>query len=135
MTKNIVFDSYALIAHFKKEKGHEVVSEMLTEISVGERTGYLTLINLGEIYYITHRANGEKNALEAMRMIKSMPIEIVGVDEEITMRAAKIKATHKLSFADAFAAALTIAKKATLITGDKEFKGLEGGAYFKVKFI
>lgn len=135
MTKNIVFDSFALIAHFRKEKGHEVVSEMLTDISVGEKIGYITLINLGEIYYITHRRNGEKNAEEAMHRIKSMPIEIVGIDEEMTMNAAKIKATYKLSYADAFAAALTISQKATLITGDKEFKTLEKEKWFKVEFI
>jgi hypothetical protein len=40
-----------------------------------------------------------------------------------------------MSYADAFAAALTQKKKATLITGDKEFRTMEGEPNFKVKFL
>jgi predicted nucleic acid-binding protein len=39
--------------------------------------------------------------------------------------AADFKARHKLSLADAFAAALAKERKAELITGDPEFKALE----------
>jgi len=39
--------------------------------------------------------------------------------------AAQLKASHKLSLADAFAAALAKEKKAELVTGDPEFKPLE----------
>ena len=37
-----------------------------------------------------------------------------------------IKPEHKMSLADAFAAALAKTKKAELVTGDPEFKPLEG---------
>ena len=40
-----------------------------------------------------------------------------------------------MSYADSFAAALTISKRGTLITGDKEFKHLIGETHFKVEFI
>ena len=53
----------------------------------------------------------------------------------MTMAAAKLKAKYKFSYADAFAAAFTISHKAILITGDNEFKTLEGEPYFKVRFI
>ena len=33
---------------------------------------------------------------------------------------------HRLSYADCFAAALAKVKKSALVTGDKEFKSLEG---------
>jgi predicted nucleic acid-binding protein len=54
---------------------------------------------------------------------------------ELTYKAAQIKSSYILSYADAFAAALTIKKKATLITGDKEFKNLSRERGFKVHFI
>ena len=44
-------------------------------------------------------------------------------------------ATAEDALADAFAAALTQKRKATLVTGDREFKVLEGEKSFKVKFI
>lgn len=43
----------------------------------------------------------------------------------MTLLAAGYKAYNKISYADAFAAALTEQKKAMLITEDKEFKPLE----------
>jgi len=49
--------------------------------------------------------------------------------------AAAIKAKHSLSYADAFAAALAISKKAVLLTGDKEFESLIGETGFKVKYL
>jgi len=133
--RNIVFDSYALIAHFIGEKGHETVSELLSEITIGEKQGYISLINVGEIYYMIHRKVGEKAAEKAISIISEMNIEIAPVDLDLTIAAAKLKAKNKLSYADAFAAALTIKTKAVLITGDKEFKNLEGETNFKAKFI
>ncbi|MCY7410701.1 MAG: type II toxin-antitoxin system VapC family toxin [Chitinophagales bacterium] len=133
--KNVVFDSYALIAHFKKEKGHEIVSEILSAIAVGERFGFLSLINLGEVYYMVHGKHGKSSADQSLHVIHTMPIEIIAPNYEITIVAAKLKANHEMSYADAFAAALTISMKATLITGDKEFKSLEREPNFKMKFI
>ncbi|HRP56723.1 MAG TPA: PIN domain-containing protein [Agriterribacter sp.] len=57
------------------------------------------------------------------------------MDLTLSPEAAKIKASHKLSFADAFAAALTIQKNGTLVTGDDEFETLKGLPGFKMKRI
>ncbi|MCC7092580.1 MAG: PIN domain-containing protein, partial [Ignavibacteriaceae bacterium] len=53
------------------------------------------------------------------------PITIVEANKELTLQAAQYKAYHKVSYADAFAAALAKMKKAQLVTGDREFKVLE----------
>jgi predicted nucleic acid-binding protein len=47
------------------------------------------------------------------------------VTRRLADQAAEYKARHKLSLADAFAAALAKEKKAELVTGDPEFKPLE----------
>lgn len=52
-----------------------------------------------------------------------------------THKAANIKALYNLSYADAFAAALAINKKATLTTGDDEFDELKKETNFKVKYL
>ncbi len=54
---------------------------------------------------------------------------------ELTFAAATLKATHKLSYADAHAAALALDLHATLLTGDKEFDNLKEIPKFKVKQI
>lgn len=59
--------------------------------------------------------------------IAAMPIELVPVEADLhlTRQAAIYKATRRISYADAFAAALARSRKAELITGDSEFKSLE----------
>ena len=63
------------------------------------------------------------------------PITIVEADLQLTFEAAAIKATRKLSYADAHAAALALHMNATVITGDKEFENLKDIKGFKVKYI
>ncbi len=135
MTKNVVFDSYALIAHFKNEKGSDLISELLSEMAVGERMGFISVINVGEVYYMLYKKTGQQNAEQSLQIINTFPIEINDADLSITYAAAQLKSRYKLSYADAFAAALTIQKKATLITGDLEFKSLQKEKDFKVHFL
>jgi predicted nucleic acid-binding protein len=64
-------------------------------------------------------------AEQKAREIAAMPIEIVPADLYQTQQAAIYKATHKMSYADCFAAALAKSKNAELLTGDPEFKEME----------
>lgn len=59
-------------------------------------------------------------------MISRLPIEVIPADLELARQAAGFKATQKMSYADCFAAALAKLHKAELVTGDKEFKQVEG---------
>lgn len=131
----IVFDSFALLVLFRNEDGHEKISHLLSEIANGEKEGFISVINVGEIYYISQRKDGKDKAEEALKALMTFPIIVEDAYLKTTLDAAKLKAKYKFSYADAFAAALTISKKATLITRDKEFKNLEREPHFNVKFI
>ncbi|MCH8317272.1 MAG: type II toxin-antitoxin system VapC family toxin, partial [Bacteroidetes bacterium] len=71
--KQLIFDSYALIAKFEEEKGHQEVTNLLAGISKGESKGYMSVINLGEVYYITYREKGEDKAELALTSILQFP--------------------------------------------------------------
>lgn len=133
--RKIVFDSFALIAFFRKEEGYELIRDLLVKISNDESEGYITTVNIGEIYYMISRKSSTKNAEEAIHALLHFPLLIVEADLKLSLEAAKLKAKYSISYADAFAAALTITKKATLITGDDEFEALGSEANFKVKYI
>lgn len=133
--KHIVFDSYAFIALFQGEKGSEIVRDFLVRISKDELTGSISAINIGEIYYMISRKSNSKNADQAIKAVLQFPIAIINTDLELTLEAAKLKSLFKLSYADAFAAALTISQKATLITGDQGFNNLKSEKNFNVQFI
>ena len=57
----------------------------------------------------------------------SLPIDIVDVSDDLTLvkQAAVFKATHKMSYADCFVAALAKQQSAELVTGDSEFEAVE----------
>ena len=121
-----VLDAFALTAYFEKEPGYEQVQALLTAAASANRKLYLSTVNWGEVHYVTHRNYGLEQANKIVNIIGSFPIDIVAVDLKIAKQAALFKVAHRLSYADCFAAALAKVKKSTLVTGDKEFKSLEG---------
>ncbi len=124
MDSAYVLDSYALIAHLENETAGEHVTRMLRAAQDKKTKLYLSVINFGEIYYIALRERGEEKAEEARFLIEQLPIDIVHADKDITIEAAKLKGIYPVAYADCFAAALGIQKKAKVVTGDPEFKKL-----------
>lgn len=121
-----VLDSYSIIAFLENEPGADKVAEHIRTARDTEKPLYLSVINWGEIYYINYRAAGKAAAEKSLEILDTLPIEIVEADIEITKIASELKSTHKMSYADCFAAALAKQKKAAIVTGDKEFKQVEG---------
>jgi predicted nucleic acid-binding protein len=125
---NRVLDSWALMAFFEDEPAAEAVEELLDQANREKHRLFLTSVNWAEVYYSTMREVSQEAAEQHAQVIANLPIDIVGIDHDLKLarQAAIYKATHRLSLADAFAAALTKEKKAELVTGDLEFKPLEG---------
>jgi ribonuclease VapC len=117
-----VLDSYALIAHFEDEAGGEEVRKILKAASAGKTEIFLSVINLGELYYHTLRERKREKADEILFLIEQLPIHVVNADLEITLEAARLKSACPVAYADCFAAALGIRKNAKVVTGDPEFR-------------
>jgi predicted nucleic acid-binding protein len=120
-----VLDSYALIAYLEREEGYEEVAKIFDECVAKDREVFICVINWGEVIYHALRAGGEKTATLAEDAMRAVPMQIVEANKELTLQAAHLKATNKMSYADCFAAALAIKRKCELVTGDKEFKQVE----------
>lgn len=123
--KPVVLDSYTLIVYLNKEEGYGTVSEILEKCVDADEHAFMCVLSIGEVYYRALRVGGEQKAKFVMEIIKALPIEVVEVNISLTLLAAEYKAFHKVTYADAYAAALAKIKKASLSTGDKEFKSLE----------
>ena len=122
-----VLDSWALIAFFEDEPAAEEVEKILQRAADEKHKLLMSVVNWGEIYYNTMREVSQEAAEQKVRDIAALPIEIVAVGDDLVLarQAAIFKATHKMSYADCFAAALAKEKKAELVTGDPEFKEVE----------
>ena len=123
-----VLDSHALMALFNDEPGADYVERLLLKAEGGNPKLFMCVVNWGEIYYSVMRGASPETAEEKAKEIAGMRIELVPVagDLQLVRQAAIFKATKKMSYADCFAAALAKLRSAELITGDPEFKAVEG---------
>lgn len=121
-----VLDAYALVAFFEDEPGAEVVESLILKAEEGSVELAISVVNLGEVWYSIARRISPSTANDYLRQIQGMAIEVVDADWELTRLAAEFRVNGKISYADCFAAALAKLRKAELVTGDKEFKSLEG---------
>jgi ribonuclease VapC len=123
-----VLDSWALIAFFEDQTAADEVEKLLQQAADQKHKLLMSVVNWGEIYYSTMRALSQAAAEQKAQEIAALPITIIGVSEDLALarQAAIFKAKHKLAYADCFAAALAKHKNAELLTGDPEFKALEG---------
>ena len=126
MRFDFILDAWALLAHLGDEEGAERVREVLNSAQQKECTLGMSIINVGEVAYITERERGLSRVHEVLAILRSLPITMLPADERVVFPAAHIKASQRLSYADAFAAATAQLWGGKLLTGDREFKALDG---------
>jgi predicted nucleic acid-binding protein len=120
---NYILDTFAVLVYLSNEEGADKVEELL-EKAGKEVNLFMNYVNLGEVYYVIAREIGVAKANETIALMKKWNVEFVGVDESISLTAGRIKAMHRLSYADAFVVATAINKRGVIVTGDREFEGV-----------
>ena len=124
-TRALVLDSWAALAYLQGEPAAEKVGELVAEAIERSIPLYMSVINAGEVWYILAREISPSAADSAISDIRGWGVELVTADWPLTQVAAGFKSRHRLSYADAFAAALAKTHNASLLTGDREFRPLE----------
>ena len=122
---NYVLDSFAVLALFQREPAGREVREILMQAIADRSAVSMSVINLGEVLYLTERRRGPEAAGAAMACVEQLPIRIVDADRAGTLRAARVKANYRVSYADAFTVALARELDATVVTADPEFRQVE----------
>lgn len=84
----------------------------------------ISWINLGEVFYVEARLAGEAAAAAAVERVRH-EVKAEDVDDDLVLEAARLKARHALSYADAFAVALAERLRLPLMTGDPEIVALD----------
>ena len=125
MRKRRLLDSFSVLAWMQDEAGADKVEGLLLQALREQAPLLLTVINLGEIYYRVARQHGHPFAQEVIRQLKALPVELFPCDEDLALRAARIKADFPMAYADAVAVAAAQREEATVVTGDPEFKKVE----------
>ncbi len=157
--KTHVLDASALMTFFEDHPGAETVEELLAKAAEAKRPLLMSAVNWGEACCSAWRARGEKTAAAKLHEIAQLPSQVFDVDMELANLAASLKvgsagprcwdprfffrksrrphrlrsALHLLPYADCFAAALAQARKATLVTNDKDFERV--GTALKILWV
>lgn len=127
MPSSKVVDSWALLAWLRNEQpAASLIAGTLQDASEGNVELSMSWINAGEVYYMLVRKHDAKTAAEFLTRLPSLPIRFLIPEENDIIAAAKLKSRYRISYADAFAATLSVKQDAALITGDPEMRELAG---------
>jgi ribonuclease VapC len=118
-----------------RKRAADYLDLLLAKAKLLEVRLFMSWINLGEVYYSTAREWGAGRADMVLTRVRELPINLLSVTDEAVLRAARLKAVHKLSYADSFAAALAIELRCPLLTGDVDFLPLEKAGILQVESI
>lgn len=115
-----LLDTSALLTLIEDEAGADRVEEVLSRSRV-----LLPWIVLLETYYITQQERGTAEADRRYALVKQLPVTVLWeMSEPVLLTAARLKAVHRLSLADAIIAAFAARENAILIHKDPEFESL-----------
>jgi predicted nucleic acid-binding protein len=125
----VCLDAFALLAWVQDDAHADAVEGYLAHgRTEGESRCLISALNLGEVYHRLARVRGEAAAVGLWEDARSGELGLAVV--ELTLprvrAAARLKAQHPISFADAFAVATALEHRLPLVTGDPEILGLEG---------
>ena len=122
MKKKMVLDSFALLAYLKMEGKYRKVKDLLAS----DEVLFMNDINVGETFYVLAKERGvEKAEYFVNTVLPNLPIKVVPNTLQDVLEAARIKATHSISYADCFVVATALKKDAAIVTGDPEFKKVQ----------
>ena len=127
MTENnniYILDTSAILTYIEDEDGSEYIENLLITAEKGEAVIRIAFISLTEVFYITSREQNESAALERIRLIQSLALQIHESDENLNIHAGKLKTNNTISLADAYIAALCEEQNGILVHKDPEYEKL-----------
>jgi len=119
-----LLDTSAILALTDQEEGFEKVEELLDRAANGDIEVAICSMSLMEVFYITLQEQGEDRAARLIALIKAWPVRWIYPDERTLLFAGRLKAFHRLSFADALIAGAAKLNESVLVHKDPEFEGI-----------
>lgn len=123
--KNYLLDTSALLTLRDDEPGAEEIAKILMQAEADKVKVFGCFMTLMEILYRVWKDEDETAGRLAYTQCQSLPIEWVHENTALLEQAANIKASYRVSLADAWIAASAFLHDAWLIHKDPEFEALD----------
>ncbi len=119
-TKRFFYDSYAVLAYLSDNPKYIAYFE--------ENDGFLTKLNLLEIYFRTLQVHGTEAASKVTKTFAKYTVDfgLADIEGSMKLRLKLKKNGFDISYADALGYYLALKSEVKFLTGDKWFKNLEG---------
>jgi PIN domain nuclease of toxin-antitoxin system len=118
VSKIFVLDACALIALLKDEEGADMVAAIYKQAENGETDIIINRVNLLEVFYGFYRDKGKEYAEKIMTGIEQSVVSINDFDNAVFAEAGRLKASYKISLADAVVLAQAAVTGGELLTAD-----------------
>ena len=118
--KQFFYDSYAVLAYLSGNPAFITYFE--------ENDGFLTELNLMEIYYRTLEVHGAQAASIVVKMFAKYEVDfgITDIEGAMKLRLRLKKNGRDISYTDAVGYYLALKSNVKFLTGDKWFKDMKG---------
>jgi PIN domain nuclease of toxin-antitoxin system len=127
-----VLDASPILALLLDEPGADTVQALLDRAQRAAAPCPMTTVNWGEVLYRVEQTAGSSAVPAFIEKLDGLPIMLVDADRDLTVRAAMLKATRGLGYADAYCAALAMTLQAPVLTCDSDFDELERDGLIEV---
>jgi len=120
-SETFLLDTWPIMEWLQQRKpAYSAMEEILEQAAGGAVRLIMCRLNFGEVLYSCWKLD-PSNAAQLFADAETLPIEIVSIDDELVIEAARLKAVTTAAFGDCFAAALALRHDVPLVTGDQDF--------------
>lgn len=131
-----VLDAWPVLEWIKgREPTSSRLRDLVADMAKHHGSIHMSRINHGEVIYMVHKSPDIRDSQAVLRAFSSLPIALHSVDDALVSEAVKLKTVYATSYADVFAATLSIRLHAPFITGDREFRALEVDCLLRLPWL
>lgn len=117
-----ILDSSAILRYTDNEAGAGRIQEILQQFIEGQALVSVSALHWGEVAGKLYRMRGLAVMKTTLQRLTEMGVAILPASAEQAVRAALIRADHKIPYVDAFGVALASAANHVFVTADFDFK-------------
>jgi len=110
------------------------MAEFWTLAAQGRLHLRMSALSAVEVFYLTARKKGVAAAEQLLAHLRSRPLELLPLPDELVWDATRPKARYPISLADAVAAATAIKLNLPLATGDPALRLLEADGALRLEW-
>lgn len=128
-----MLDASAMLVLLDNRPSARRIKQLIGETDRFNTTLLASVVNLGEVFYLSWLRHGEQPARDTLDDLSQLPIQVLPVDAPQALKAAELRALHHIPYVDCLAAALSSIHQATLVTSDTDFEKL--GRHFPILWV